>query len=114
MNTNIFTIIQSLFSAFAHSSFFGFIKILAGSIIAILLVADILLLSKRVRGDWKTAFYGAKVPSLKKSKNTEKWEEIKRNAESGEYVQGQNCHDRSGTDVRRDVGKNRIQRTRNG
>ncbi|MFA6193993.1 MAG: hypothetical protein WC726_03985 [Parcubacteria group bacterium] len=82
MNINIFAIFQSAFTAFASSSFFGFIKILAGFIIVILLIADILLLSKRVRGDWKTAFYGAKVPDLKKSKYEEKWEKIRQNVQS--------------------------------
>jgi hypothetical protein len=82
MDINIFAIFQSFFDTFAHSSFFAFIKFLAGFIIAILLIADILLLSKRIRGDWKVAFYGAKVPDLKKSKYTEKWEEIKKNVQS--------------------------------
>jgi len=82
MDINIFAIIKSLWQVFAHSSFFSFIKILAGFIIAILLIADILLLSQRIRGDWKVAFYGAKVPGLKKSKYTEKWESIKKSAES--------------------------------
>jgi len=84
MNINIFAIFQSAFDSFAHSSFFGFIKILAGFVIAILLIADILLLSKRLRGDWKVAFYGAKVPDLKKSKYAQKWESIKESAESGD------------------------------
>lgn len=82
MDINIFAIFRSAFTAFASSSFFGFIKILAGFIIVILLIADILLLSKRVRGDWKTAFYGAKIPDLKKSKYAEKWEKIRQNAQS--------------------------------
>jgi hypothetical protein len=81
MDINIFAIFRSAFAAFANSSFFGFVKILAGFIIVVLLIADILLLSKRLRGDWKTAFYGAKVPDLKKSKYIEKWEDIKRNAQ---------------------------------
>ena len=84
MNIDIFAIFQSAFDSFAGSSFFHFIKILAVFVIAILLVADILLLSQRIRGDWKVAFYGAKVPGLKKSKYAEKWEEIERNAESGD------------------------------
>ena len=82
MDINIFAIFQSAFNSFVNSSFFGFIKILAGFIIAVLLIANILLLSKRIRGDWKTAFYGAKVPDLKKSKYVERWEGIKRNARS--------------------------------
>ena len=84
MDINIFTIFQSLFNGFANSSFFAFIKILAGFIIAILLIADILLLSKRIRGDWKIVFHGAKVPDLKKSKYIERWENIRSNAESGD------------------------------
>lgn len=82
MDINIFAIFQSAFDAFAGSSFFGFIKILAGFIIVVLLTANILLLSKRVRGDWKVAFHGAKIPDLKKSKYVERWEGIKRNAQS--------------------------------
>jgi hypothetical protein len=84
MDINIFAIFQSLFSGFAQSSFFAFIKILAGFVIVILLIADILLLSKRIRGDWKIAFHGAKVPDLKKSKYMERWESIKSNMESGD------------------------------
>lgn len=86
MDINIFAIFQSLFNGFANSSFFSFIKILAGFIIAILLIADILLISKRIRGDWKIVFYGAKVPDLKKSKYTERWESIKENVESGDIA----------------------------
>ena len=84
MDINIFAIIQSLFSAFAGSAFFAFIKILAAFIITILLIADILLLSKRLRGDWKVAFYGSKVPDLKKSKYTELWNRIKSDVVSGD------------------------------
>ena len=84
MDINIFAIFQSLFNGFAQSSFFAFIKVLAGFIIAILLIADILLLSKRIRGDWKVAFHGAKVPDLKKTKYMKRWEDIKNNAESGD------------------------------
>lgn len=82
MDINIFAIVQSLFKAFIASPFFQFIKILSAFVIAILLIANILLLSKRIRGDWKVAFYGAKVPDLKKSKYTERWEKIKADAES--------------------------------
>ena len=76
MDINIFAIIKSLYDAFIVSSFFHFVKGLAVFVIAILLIADILLLSKRIRGDWKHAFYGAKVPDIKKSKYKERWEEI--------------------------------------
>jgi hypothetical protein len=84
MDINIFAAFQSLFSGFAASPFFHFIKILAGFIIVILLIADILLLSKRVRGDWKIAFHGAKVPDLKKSKYAEKWDKIRQNVQSAD------------------------------
>lgn len=83
MAIDIFSILQSAFNAFVNSSFFHFVKILAGFIIIILLIADILLLSKRLQGDWKVAFYGSKVPDLKKSKYTGKWETIKRNLVEG-------------------------------
>ena len=84
MDINIFAAFQSFFAGIAASPFFAFIKILAGFIIVILLIADILLLSKRARGDWKTAFYGAKVPDLKKSKYAEKWDKIMQNAQSAD------------------------------
>jgi hypothetical protein len=86
MDINIIAIIQSAYKAFVASSFFHFLKILAAFAIAVLLVADILLLSRRIRGDWKMAFYGAKVPDLKKSKYTQKWMEIKKNVESGDLA----------------------------
>ena len=79
MEINIFAILQSIFKAFAASSFFHFLKIFGAFAFVILLIANILLLSKRLQGDWKVAFYGAKVPSLKKSKYTERWEAIKKN-----------------------------------
>jgi len=83
MDINIFTIFQTFYKAFTASSFFHFIKILALFIIAILLIADILLISKRIQGDWKVAFYGAKVPGLKKSKYMERWETIQKNVQLG-------------------------------
>jgi hypothetical protein len=82
MDINIFAIIQSIFKAITDSSFFHFLKSLGAFAFVVLLIADILLLSKRLRGDWKVAFYGAKVPDLKKSKYTQKWEAIKKNAGS--------------------------------
>lgn len=77
MDINIFSVSQFVWQAFAASGVFHYIKIIASFIIAILLIADILLISKRVRGDIKIAFYGAKVPSLKKSKYVQRWESIK-------------------------------------
>jgi hypothetical protein len=84
MDIDIFAIFQSLSKAVAASAFFHFLKSFGIFAFFILLIADILLISKRIRGDWKVAFYGAKVPDLKKSKYTEKWEKIKGNAHSGD------------------------------
>jgi len=87
MDIDIFSLFSSAYQAFVASGFFHFIKILAGFVITILLVANILLLAKRIQGDWKVAFYGAKVPGLKKSKYMERWESIKKNIE-GENITG--------------------------
>ena len=81
MEIDIFSLLSAVYKSFVSSGFFRFIKIFAGIIIAILLIADILLLAKRIRGDVKVAFYGAKVPGLKKSKYTKDWERIKRHLE---------------------------------
>lgn len=84
MDINIFAIIQSIYKAFVASSSFLFLKSVGAFAFVILLIADILLLYKRFRGDWKVAFYGAKIPDLKKSKYTELWERIKSDAMSGD------------------------------
>ena len=55
---------------------------------AILLIADILLISKRIRGDIKVIAYGAKIPSLKKSKYAERWEAVKKRIEEGSVSSG--------------------------
>jgi len=83
MDTGIMNAISSAWSAFLASSFFFYFKIFAGFVTAILLIADILLLSKRIQGDIKIAVYGAKVPSLKKSVYTKRWESIKNRIDEG-------------------------------
>jgi hypothetical protein len=87
MDINIFAIIQSVYDSFIASSFFHALKIFGAFVFVILLIADILLLSKRIRGDWKVAIYGAKIPDIKKSKYVERWESIKTKAESGDLPQ---------------------------
>ncbi|MDD3487480.1 MAG: hypothetical protein PHF35_03845 [Candidatus Moranbacteria bacterium] len=87
MDINIFAIIQSLYESFVASVFFHFLKNLSAFVIAVLLIADILLLSKRARGDWKIAVYGAKIPDLKKSKYAQKWIDINKKIESGDLSQ---------------------------
>lgn len=83
MDTGILNMISSLWSGFLASSFFFYFKLFAGIITVILLIADILLISKRIQGDVKIAVYGAKVPSLKKSVYVKKWESIKNRIEEG-------------------------------
>ncbi len=84
MDINIFAIIQSIYKSFIGSSFFHFLKSFGAFAFVVLLIADILLLSKRLRGDWKIAFYGAKIPDIKKSKYAKRWQRIKENAKSGD------------------------------
>jgi hypothetical protein len=84
MDINIFAIIQHLWNAFVASPFFHFLKAFGIFAFFILLIADVLLLSKRVLGDWKVALYGAKIPSIKKSKYVEQWEKIKQGAASSD------------------------------
>jgi len=84
MDINIFAIIKSLWQAFVASSFFVFLKSFGVFAFAILLIANILLLSKRMRSDWRLAFRGSNVPPLKKSKYAEFWERVKKNAASGD------------------------------
>jgi hypothetical protein len=83
MDTGIIDIFSSTWTAFLASSFFFYLKVFAGFVTAVLLIADILLLSKRIRGDVKIAVYGAKVPSLKKSVYVKRWESIKNRIEEG-------------------------------
>jgi hypothetical protein len=86
MEINIFAILQSLFDAFSASAFFHILKSIGIFAFFVLLIADVLLLSKRARGDWKVALYGAKIPDIKKSKYTLHWEDIKRGAQSGDLA----------------------------
>ena len=81
MDINIITIFQNFWSAFSQSSSFYYLKMLAGFIIAVLLIADILLLSKRVRTDVTVAIYGANVPKFKKEKYRERWGNIMKRVE---------------------------------
>lgn len=84
MDIDIFAIFRNLAKAFIASSFFSFLKFLGAFAFVILLIADILLLSRRLKGDWKVALYGANVPPLKKTKYQKFWERIKSNVASGD------------------------------
>ncbi|MFA5925588.1 MAG: hypothetical protein WC831_01525 [Parcubacteria group bacterium] len=81
MDTNIFSALSSLWSSLASSSFFHYFKIVAGFVTAVLLIADILLLSKRARTDITVAIYGANVPKFKKEKYRERWANIMKRVE---------------------------------
>jgi hypothetical protein len=83
MDTGIINTISSTWTAFLASSFFFYLKLFAGFVTVVLLIADILLLSKRIQGDVKIAIYGAKVPSLKKSAYAKRWESIKNRIDEG-------------------------------
>ncbi len=78
METALPDVLQSLWSAFAQSNFFFYVKLVAGFAIAVLLIADILLLAKRVRTDMRIALYGSGVPRIGKSKYIPKWQSIQR------------------------------------
>jgi hypothetical protein len=81
MDANNFSSLSSLWSSFTSSSFFYYLKIVAGFVTVILLMADILLLSKRARTDVTVAIYGANVPKFKKEKYRERWANIMKRVE---------------------------------
>jgi hypothetical protein len=81
MDVNIFSTIAYLWSSFASSSFFYYLKIVAGFATAVLVIADILLISKRARTDITVAIYGANVPKFKKEKYRERWANIMKRVE---------------------------------
>lgn len=88
MEINIFGIISSIYKSFVTSGFFYYLKIVAGFLVVILLVADILLLSKRLQGDVKVAIFGSKAPRFKKSLYTKRWEAIRKGVNEGNISAG--------------------------
>lgn len=88
MELDIGSIFSSSWSAFSQSHFFFYVKIVAGFATAVLLVANILLLSKRVRTDVRIALYGTRVPRLKKSKYISSWESIRGRLEDKSIASG--------------------------
>ena len=88
MELDVGLIFSSIWTAFAQSAFFYYLKIVAGFIVAVLLIADILLLSKRLQGDVKIALFGSKAPRFKKSAYANKWETIKKGAEESSVSAG--------------------------
>jgi hypothetical protein len=83
MEINIFAIVKQIWDAFTASTFFGVLKVVGAFAFIILLIADILLLSKRLQRDVKVAVYGSSAPKLKKSKYEKRWEGIKKNVLEG-------------------------------
>jgi len=79
---------SSFWTAFSQSNFFFWVKIVAGFAVAVLLVADILLLSKRMRTDLRAALYGSVVHRLKKSGYASNWENIERMLAEGSIASG--------------------------
>ncbi|MDI6777581.1 MAG: hypothetical protein QMD77_00135 [Patescibacteria group bacterium] len=88
MEIDIATPFFSAWNAFSQSNFFFYVKIIAGFATAVLLVANILLLSKRVRTDMRIALYGSGVPRLKKSKFIPVWESVKRRLDEKSVASG--------------------------
>jgi hypothetical protein len=77
MIPDIGSIFSSIWNAPGQSDFFFWIKVVAGFVTAVLLIANILLLSKRIRTDVRTALYGVGAPRVKKSKYAPRWERIR-------------------------------------
>lgn len=88
MEPDVGSIFSSFWSAFSQSNFFFWVKIVAAFAIAVLLVADILLLSKRMRTDLRAALYGSVVPRLKKSRYASRWEDVKGRLDEGSIASG--------------------------
>lgn len=79
---------SSFYQAFAASKIFFVIKLISAFSIFILLIANILLLSKRIQTDVKIALYGAKVPSFKKQKYAKWWDSISAHTKEGTVSSG--------------------------
>ncbi len=88
MELDIGSIFSSSWGTFSQSGFFHYLKIVAAFVIAVLLIANILLLSKRLQGDVRIVFFGSKAPRFKKSKYTRRWEAIKKGIDEGSISAG--------------------------
>jgi hypothetical protein len=74
--------ISEIWNAFQQSTFLYYVKIIAGLACLVLLVADILLIAKRIEGDVKIFRFGAKIPVFKKNLYQKRWDVIKTNVSS--------------------------------
>ncbi len=88
MDIDIFNFFSSAYNAFSQSNFFYYLKIFSAFVSVILFIDIILLLSKRIRVDWRVAFYGTPVMRFKKSKYNPRWETIKKRLEEGSVASG--------------------------
>lgn len=88
MELDIGSIFSSIWAAFSQSNFFFYVKVVAGFVTAVLLIANILLLSRRMRTDIRVALYGTGAPRFKKSKYVSRWESIKRRLEDKSMASG--------------------------
>jgi len=88
MDFDIISFFSSAYDAFSKSNFFFYLKIFS-AFVSILLINDIILiLSKRIRTDWRIVFYGTPVMRFKKSKYNPRWESIRRRVEEGSVASG--------------------------
>jgi hypothetical protein len=83
MDFDIFNIFFSIYQSFLQSNFFYYLKIFSAFVSIILFIDIILLLSKRIRTDWRMALYGTPVMRFKKSKYNVKWEAVEKRAAEG-------------------------------
>lgn len=82
-------IINSFFlGAFFKSNFFFYVKVFSAFVSILLFIDIILLLSKRIRTDWRIAFYGTPVMRFKKAKYNPRWEAIKKRLKEGSAASG--------------------------
>lgn len=88
MEMDIATPFSLVWNAFSQSNFFFYVKIIAGFAAAILLVANILLLSKRIRTDIRVSLYGTGAPRFKKSKYASRWEGVMKRLDDKSIASG--------------------------
>lgn len=81
-------IFSSAWNIFSQSDIFYYLKVTAGFATAILLIANILLLSKRIRSDIRVSLYGTGAPRLKKSKYAPRWERIMKRLDEKSVASG--------------------------
>ena len=89
MDVDIFGALSSVYNSFLQSNFFYYLKIFSALISILLFIDVILLLSKRVRTDFRIALYGMPTGRFKKAKYIPRWEAIKSRLAAGSVAGGE-------------------------